>query len=582
MKNQKTYSRPKRTTLLKLLAGNTLLAVLATGIFSAGFYYEELREVDTQVRNELSDCERRIVNKIMAEDMQDKITSLDAYLPAFTYYDIILFDSAKWQLIPEYSENCYAISAIVDNNKEIVYSSKEKFAAVFKLSEDADAPERGWYSCGFEEAPDFHQAYRDFLIEGATENPQNTYDYVSVKLKSAYVNKEQHKFLPHEAELIYEAGTENDEIAPEVLVDYEETKSKTVTFDYEKEGYELTTFTAGMDEGVPFSLACNVYGTPEPEFNDIFNGVMSRVNFKTNGMEQGMYGLPDAKNLSVFSETSWINYSVIPVQINGETKNLVTAFQVDFWNEQTERLFFKTILIFFLICEALAILVSLHKNKINQLAYRYEDYQRTLTNNLAHDLKTPLMAIQGYAENLIASYKMEDQPKQYLKSIIENVGYTDSLINQTLELNKMQGIKTLKKNSCNLKQLTEQALKKYELLLEERNIQVTTEGEAEISANPETMTTAIENLISNAVKYTAKGGEMKINLSKKAFEIINSVTSKTDTSELLMPFTRGDKSRTNPSGHGLGLSIANQALLANGFKLEISCTDTEFTAKIHF
>jgi signal transduction histidine kinase len=141
------------------------------------------------------------------------------------------------------------------------------------------------------------------------------------------------------------------------------------------------------------------------------------------------------------SDTRRIYYSMMPVQINGKTQNLLTTFQIEFWNDQIKQAFYKILLIFFLACEVLAFLISLHKNKINKLAYQYEDYQRALTNNLAHDLKTPLMAIQGYAENLLNTCKMEEEPKQYLKSIIENVSYTDSLINHTLELNKMQEIK---------------------------------------------------------------------------------------------------------------------------------------------
>ncbi|MBR7085390.1 MAG: HAMP domain-containing histidine kinase, partial [Oscillospiraceae bacterium] len=344
--------------------------------------------------------------------------------------------------------------------------------------------------------------------------------------------------------------------------------------DVEKSDYEFFEFSRLNSKEYPVATLCNVHGTQETIYNELLTQVLEWCpSFKNQGVERGMFALSDTRR---------IYYSMMPVQINGKTQKLLTAFQIEFWNDQIKQAFYKILLIFFLACEVLAFLISLHKNKINKLAYQYEDYQRALTNNLAHDLKTPLMAIQGYAENLLTFYKMENQPKEYLESILDNISYTDSLINQTLKLNKMQEIKSLKKSSCNLNQLTEQAFKKYALLLEQRNIQVSTDGKAEISANLETLSSAIENLISNAVKYTTLGGEIKINISNKAFQIVNTVSSRTDTTELLLPFTKGDKSRTGKSGSGLGLSIANQALLANGFKLEISCTETEFTAKIHF
>ena len=81
---------------------------------------------------------------------------------------------------------------------------------------------------------------------------------------------------------------------------------------------------------------------------------------------------------------------------------------------QIKQTFFKAVLIFFLICEALAVLVSLHKNKINQLAYRYEDYQRTLTNNLAHDLLNGYGFTQKDSENLLEYYNNNFFDKEQL------------------------------------------------------------------------------------------------------------------------------------------------------------------------
>ena len=52
------------------------------------------------------------------------------------------------------------------------------------------------------------------------------------------------------------------------------------------------------------------------------------------------------------------------------------------------------------------------------------------------------------------------------------------------------------------------------------------------------------------------------------------------TGELKKPFVRGDKARTDRTGSGLGLSIAESALERNGYGLKISSTETEFTAEI--
>ena len=52
--------------------------------------------------------------------------------------------------------------------------------------------------------------------------------------------------------------------------------------------------------------------------------------------------------------------------------------------------------------------------------------------------------------------------------------------------------------------------------------------------------------------------------------------------DLKKPFVRGEKSRSNLGGNGLGLSIAERAAALNGFKLNISCANTEFSAEIKY
>ncbi len=77
-----------------------------------------------------------------------------------------------------------------------------------------------------------------------------------------------------------------------------------------------------------------------------------------------------------------------------------------------------------------------------------------------------------------------------------------------------------------------------------------------------------------------KNGEIKGNFNKKSITITNTVSKKVDTKDLKRPFVRGDKSRSNAKGSGLGLSIADRAAESNGLKLKISCTDKEFKAEL--
>ncbi len=566
-KQQKLYKRPKRTTFLKLFVKSSLCGLLATGIFAGIVLELKQKDIYEQVKQELYSRTASLVSRLSDEERD--VGNLNAYLGAYTYYDAVLDESYLMidnlaQYVPEYSENCHAVSVILDEDKNILYSSQENLQSIIRTREDGLA---GWYVCNLEACPEIRHKYQEF-IKG-----KNSFHHLfSVNLHSAYVDEKNHLFVPHEAELIYETYADVD-----VLSEFSVSDSEKITINYENPDYELITFPerTGSGVSVPFAWQAYFRGASEEVFSEMFSqfpGNAWDIQNKTF-YSSAMRGI---------SSTARVYYSSSPVWMNGQKNYLVTAFQIDVWNRHIAGIFFRTVAVFFLITLVIAFIWSRYKNKANQVVYQYEDYQRNLINNLAHDLKTPLMAVSGYAENLLTSDISAEKSEQYLKAILENVSYTDSVISQTLELNKMQEIKALQKSLCNLNTITENAVRKYALLLEERQIAVTSEGEAEISANPETLTSAVENLISNAVRYTAVGGEINIRISEKEFRIDNTVTGKTETSALLMPFTKGDKSRTGKSGSGLGLSIADNALRANGFTLEISCTESEFTASVRF
>ncbi len=234
-----------------------------------------------------------------------------------------------------------------------------------------------------------------------------------------------------------------------------------------------------------------------------------------------------------------------------------------------------------MISVLLALLWAWQKNVRNKARYAFEDYQRDLTDNLAHDMKTPLMAISGYAENVLNGKLTEAEQTEYLNFILDNVSFTDSLISRTLYLNHMDG-HNMSPETIQLMDLAEEILGKYALLLQDKKIVYSVSGNADVHADRNAMETVIENLISNAVKYTPNGGTLSIAIDKKRMAIINSVSERIDTKELKRPFVRGDAARSNADGNGVGLSIAERAALANGFRLTISCSDTEFRAEVIF
>ena len=185
-------------------------------------------------------------------------------------------------------------------------------------------------------------------------------------------------------------------------------------------------------------------------------------------------------------------------------------------------------------------------------------------------------------ENLQKAIENNDKEKAagYISSIIENVEYTDLIVNRTLEFNQIDDIRQIDKTEINMREITENILEKYKLMLEEKNISAEILGEMSLNADRSTICSAIENLITNAVKYTIPTGKIEIILDKRSFKITNDILEKINTKDLTMPFVMGDQARSKKLGSGLGLSIVKSAAELNGLKLEISSSEDKFTAII--
>ena len=160
------------------------------------------------------------------------------------------------------------------------------------------------------------------------------------------------------------------------------------------------------------------------------------------------------------------------------------------------------------------------------------------------------------------------------------MAYTDSLVSRTLQLNHMGEARQAKPEQINLEKLAAELLQKYEPLLGAKQITHSIDGSASVQADPAAMETILENLISNAVKYTPEQGEIRVAVEKKVLRVTNSVAQKLEVKKLKEPFVRGDAARSNVKGNGLGLSLADQAARLNGFKLNLTCTDKTFTAEL--
>ena len=268
---------------------------------------------------------------------------------------------------------------------------------------------------------------------------------------------------------------------------------------------------------------------------------------------------------------------------DGDEEGVFAYIETNIHGLQAWRRLIFVICVIFALMTLFVLVVCIIRNVKNKARYAFEDYQRSLINNLAHDLKTPLAVIGGYAENLQELRKDgSDKEQRYISGIMNNVAYTDDIIAKTLQLSEAEQINKLNKKKVEIKQLVERLAEKYRAALDERNITLKTELSGEVYADEDLLASAVENLISNAVKYTRDDGTVTITANKKRLNIVNDVAEDVDTTDLLMPFVKGDKARSDKRSHGLGLAIASSAAARSGFRLGVSCKDKKFTAELVF
>ena len=577
--------RRKRTTFLRIFSKAAAVMLAVSAVFAYfSFYFIEMY-INEKADREIARTHSNLMQTMNIYSRNGNHNAADAALPPYTYFLLgePVFYVDSYNLIGGDSYSA-AISVLLDKDGNEIASSRRRFMAAIsfeKNEKDEKHPENGWYVCKEEEfdIPELKEFYDKYFYMNhfmALSEDEDSDKYVNFILRSAYVNKAEHLFIPHEVTAEYTKA-----ITPKsALTETEVYKTEEFTINADIEGYELVqlhSYAAGESRIYPMVMLPNFQGTEPDVYDEYWNAVKNDVTSHTTDAYSGMY---DYRNFPELANKGGgrVYYMTTNYTYNDEECILCTVFAVGIWNPLNQKAYAAMVGIFTAFLLFIALLYSWRKNVMNKADYAFEDYQRDLTNNLAHDLKTPLAAIGGYAENLMESAKDEKQ-QNYLRSILDNVAYTDSMISKTLELNS-GNMQKLNKSGFDMRELAEAALSKYSVQLDERGIESAISGNMKVNTDRDMMTSAVENLVSNAVKYTRNDGEIKIDMNNGKFIITNSDSEKTDTHDLTKPFVRGDKNRSGRSGSGLGLSIAERSLNACGYVLELDCTDSEFTASI--
>lgn len=215
--------------------------------------------------------------------------------------------------------------------------------------------------------------------------------------------------------------------------------------------------------------------------------------------------------------------------------------------------------------------------------YDRQEYRLNMTNAMAHDLKTPLMAMSGYAENLLANVHT-DKRQQYAEAISENVRRMNGMIEQMLEIDRLETGKRRKREkleSVDMTELFRKVVEENEVAIQRKNMVVTFEGNCTLNADMESMKHVAENLVTNAVRHGMKNGIIDIEMADRKVTISNTTDDvlPDDIDSLWDPYVKGSGSRTG-GGSGLGLFVVRTILDKYGLKGRLSYHDGTFSVLI--
>lgn len=220
-------------------------------------------------------------------------------------------------------------------------------------------------------------------------------------------------------------------------------------------------------------------------------------------------------------------------------------------------------------------------NKMVEELGSIETLKTDFVSNVSHEMKTPIAIIKNYAQLLRAGQVSEEQKEEYAKGIEEAAARLSSLISNILKLNKLEHQRIIPEieayDVC--RQLCESVFL-FEDAIEEKEIELEADMEdaAMIRADASLMGLVWNNLISNAVKFTERGGSIVIRQTSDDNYVMVSVSdtgcgiAKESINHIFDKFYQGDTSHAT-EGNGLGLALVKRVLeLMNG---EILITSEE-------
>lgn len=222
------------------------------------------------------------------------------------------------------------------------------------------------------------------------------------------------------------------------------------------------------------------------------------------------------------------------------------------------RIFTLYLSVLFAIVTAIILTVA---SKLYNRQKNLELSKRAFVSAAAHELKTPLAVIQNQCECVIENINPEKNG-EYVKSVYDEALRMNSIVMSLLTFNRISDLTDVKKEKCNLSQIVREEIAKYGNFAQSNGAEIKTEIEDDVLAhcNRELIAIAVDNYLSNAVKYATGEKNITVTLRKDSrgfiFCVYNDFDGEMPSADMWNIFARADKARNSKDNStGMGLPV---------------------------